>query len=89
MLYNNDYSTKTAESWEKNVFERNIKSFNKALDNDYHVDLDDGLEYNKQLMLNVKAVIAKYAAQGTPLAGLKADYLAERSIPDNIELETS
>ena len=35
-------------------------------------------------MLDVKAVVAKYAALGTPLAGLKADYLAERSIPDNI-----
>jgi hypothetical protein len=40
-------------------------------------------------MTNVKAVLAKYVALGTPLAGLKADYLAERSIPDNIELETS
>jgi len=40
-LYNSDYSTKTAEAWEKDVFEWNIKSFNHALDNDYHTDLDD------------------------------------------------
>lgn len=33
--------------------------------------------------------MAKYKTAGTPLAGLKIDYLAERSIPDNISLEAS
>lgn len=40
-------------------------------------------------MKSVKAVLADYEEKGKPLAGLKADFLAERSIPDNISLEAS
>jgi hypothetical protein len=55
LLYNNDFSTKTAEAWEKMVFERNIKSFNKAMNNDYHMEIedDDGYEYNTDLIKNL------------------------------------
>jgi len=28
--------------WERDVFERNIKTFNKAIGQDYHDELDDG-----------------------------------------------
>ena len=45
LLYNNDFTSETAETWEKDVFIRNIKSFNHALDNGYHTDLNDD-EYN-------------------------------------------
>jgi hypothetical protein len=46
LLYNNDYSTATAEAWELDVFIRNVKSFNKAMDNNWHTDLADRQEYN-------------------------------------------
>lgn len=36
LLYNNDYTSGTAEAWERDVFIRNIRSFNKALGNGYH-----------------------------------------------------
>lgn len=89
LLYNNDYSTATAEAWEKAVFIRNVKSFNKAMGKDYHTQLDDGQDYNQDLIDAVHATVRKYKAQGTDLLTLKADYLAERSIPDNISEEGS
>jgi len=46
--------------WEKNVFIRNIKSFNKAMGLDYHTKLEDGLSYNEDLIKNLTAVINKY-----------------------------
>ena len=73
------------------VFERNIKSFNKAMNNDYHMEIedDDGYEYNTELIKNLQSVVKKYEnfKGRSPIKGLKADYLAERSIPDNIKLE--
>ena len=32
--------------WEKNIFERNIKTFNKVMNQGYHDDLDDDMTYN-------------------------------------------
>jgi len=46
LLYNNDYSTSNAEEWEKQVFIRNIKSFNKAMGQDYHTEMDEGVTFN-------------------------------------------
>jgi len=49
LLSHNEYSLVTAEEWERQVFIRNVKSFNKALDNDYHTDMTgpmEGLDYN-------------------------------------------
>mmetsp|Transcript_42759 Transcript_42759/g.65718 ORF Transcript_42759/g.65718 Transcript_42759/m.65718 type:complete len:118 (+) Transcript_42759:610-963(+) len=84
LLMNSKYSSDNAASWEKDVFIRNVKSFNKALGNDYHTELDEGLEYNQELMDEVAAVLANFTSMEIPLMTLKADYLAERSIPDNI-----
>lgn len=39
LLYNNAYSAGAAADWEKDIFIRNVKSFNKALGNEYHTDL--------------------------------------------------
>ena len=89
LLNKNDFSSDNAEAWEKDVFIRNIKTFNKAMDNDYHIDLSDGQDYNNDLMNTLKATIQKYKDQGVNLITLKADYLAERSIPDNISQESS
>ena len=53
LLDHNSYSQAAAEEWEKEVFIRNIKSFNKAFNNDYHTDMDgpmDGVSYNKELI---------------------------------------
>lgn len=36
LLYNNEFTSGTAEAWERDVFIRNIRSFNKALGNGYH-----------------------------------------------------
>jgi Niemann-Pick C1 protein len=89
LLYNNDYSTKTAMEWEKNVFIRNIKSFNKAMGDEYHTQMMEGVKYNEELIDQIKRVQQKYLAQGINLMNLKADYLSERSIPDNISEESS
>lgn len=74
------------------MFIRNLKSFNKALDNDYHTDLDnyddDDKHYNEELIAAIKNVTKTYKDQGYDLKPIKADYLAERSIPDNIQQET-
>ena len=85
LLNHNAYSQYTAEEWEKQVFIRNIKSFNKALGNDYHTDLDgpeDGLGYNEDLIKELKAFLAEYQAANPTevIQPMKADYLAERSI---------
>jgi len=56
LLYNNDYSKANAESWEKSVFIRNVKSFNKAMGSDYHTKLDDGETYNFDLINELKSV---------------------------------
>ena len=84
----------TAEEWERQVFIRNVKSFNKALDNGYHTDMSgpmEGIDYNEYLIGNVTAVINQWKAAHplSPIIPLKADYLAERSIEDNIKLESS
>lgn len=96
LLQHNEYSQKSAEEWERQVFIRNVKSFNKAFDNDYHTDMtgpEEGLTYNEVLIANVKNVTETYCGEGkTSCAGfiqLKADYLAERSIQDNIVQETN
>lgn len=39
------------------MFERNVKTFNKAIGNNYHDDLDDGYTYNKDLLANLTATI--------------------------------
>lgn len=50
LLYKNDYSQANAESWEQSVFIRSVKSFNKAMGNDYHLELADGEDYNDELI---------------------------------------
>lgn len=89
MLYKNDYSNDNAKQWEKEVFERNIKTFNKAIGQGYHDDLDDGYTYNEALLKNLTATIADIKASGMKFIPVKADYLAERGIEDNIALESS
>ena len=40
LLQKNDYSIATAEEWERQVFIRNFKSFNKAMNNGYNDAMD-------------------------------------------------
>jgi hypothetical protein len=54
LLYKNDYSNDNAKKWEKDVFENNIKTFNKAIGQGYHDDLDDGESYNQELLTKLK-----------------------------------
>ena len=87
LLNQNNYSQETAEAWEAKVFIRNWKSFNKALDNGYHTDLDGptaDLDYNQDLIANIQKVLK----DNPDMIKVKGDYLAERSIEDNIVLET-
>ena len=49
LLSHNEFSLETAEEWERQVFIRNVKSFNQALGNGYHTDMTgpmEGIEYN-------------------------------------------
>jgi len=53
LLNNNKFSLNTAEEWERQVFIRNVKTFNYALGNDYHTDMDgpmEGISYNQDLI---------------------------------------
>ena len=92
LLNKNEFSLMTSEEWERQVFIRNFKSFNYALNNGYHTDMDgpmDGIDYNYPLIDAVQAVVANYTGTADELIAVKADYLAERSIADNIVLESS
>lgn len=94
LLNHNEYSQVTAEEWERQVYIRNVKSFNYALGNDYHTDMDgpmEGLDYNMNLVNNITAIVEKWNEDypEQPLKMMKADYLAERSIEDNIKLESA
>lgn len=94
LLNHNEYSLVTAEEWERQVFIRNVKSFNYALNNTYHIDMDgpmEGLDYNKKLVEEIEFIYLNWTATypDIPIELMKADYLAERSIQDNIELESS
>lgn len=91
LLNKNAFSLASAEEWERQVFIRNIKSFNYALGNDYHTDMDgpmDGLSYNATLVKQIQDYLAGLKAAEIEITLVKADYLAERSIEDNIVLET-
>lgn len=53
LLNKNDYSIVTAEEWERQVFIRNVKSFNYAMNNSYHTDMSgpmEGIDYNMELV---------------------------------------
>jgi len=94
LLNNNAYSIDTAEEWEAQVYIRNVKSFNYALDNDYHVTMDgplEGMTYNMDLVNDLRDFLADYKSKHPDevIKTMKADYLAERSIQDNIVLESS
>lgn len=81
LLNNNEYSNPIAEQWEKDVFIRNVKTFN--LFAKYHTELPDGVEdYNQTLYDNLKSVYAR--EEFSDMLTLKIDYLAERSIPDEL-----
>jgi hypothetical protein len=47
------------------------------------------MEYNTTLYDKLKEVKEKYESTGFKFIPIKVEYLAERSIPDNIELEGS
>lgn len=91
LLNKNDYSLASAEEWERQVFIRNFKSFNYAIGNDYHTDMTgpmEGIDYNYTLVDQIRGVVDYCNANNIPLITVKADYMAERSVEDNIVLET-
>lgn len=56
LINRNDYSQTTVELWEKEVFIRNVKSFNQALGNDYHTEMTgpmEGIDYNLDLISEI------------------------------------
>ena len=88
LLNNNDFQFDSASAWEKNVLIRNLKTFNKVVGT-YNIDLPDGVQYNTTLLKKLTEVYQNYTKKGTKFVPFKVDFLAERSIPDNIELEAS
>jgi len=91
LLNNNAYSYETASTWERDAFIRNIKTFNSRTN--YLVEdleLYPGMTYNQDLIKKLEEtdarVKAKYGTTGIPL---KIDYLAQRSIPDDLIEETN
>ena len=62
--------------------------------NDYHTDMtgpEDGYQYNEVLVKEIQWVVGNWTQDNPdiPIKPMKADYLAERSIEDNIKLESS
>lgn len=51
----------------------------------------EGIDYNDELIGQIRQVVADWnsAHPEEPVVPLKADYLAERSIEDNIKLESA
>lgn len=50
----------------------------------------EGLDYNQDLIDNIQMVISTWESKSSvPIKPMKADYLAERSIEDNIKLESA
>ena len=81
LLNNNEYSNPIAQQWEKEVFIKNIKTFNRFAN--YHTDLPEGVdEYNEELYKQLKSVYED--PNFSEIITLKIDYLAERSIPDQL-----
>jgi Niemann-Pick C1 protein len=81
LLNNNDYSNPIAEQWEKEVFIKNVKTFNQFAD--YQTELPKGLDdYNTTLYKQLESVYNQ--TDNSEMLKLKIDYLAERSIPDQL-----
>ena len=55
----------------------------------YNTDLPENVTYNEPLRKILTEVYNNYTKSGFKWTAFKADFLAERSIPDNIELEAS
>jgi|LauGreDrversion4_2_1035121.scaffolds.fasta_scaffold61963_1 hypothetical protein len=73
------------------VFIRNLKTFNKVV-GDYNTDLPEALKeegYNKELAAKLAETYLRYINDGFKFVPFKIDFLADRSIPDNIEEEAS
>jgi len=93
LLNNNAYSYETAREWELQSFIRNIKTFNKYFN--YVVeDLSQypGLEYNQDLLDKLKETdqrIQKLYPEHKDYKPMRVDYLAMRSIPDDLTEETN
>jgi hypothetical protein len=84
LLNRSTYSEYLSADWEKEVFFRNVKSFNYAMGTNYNVNFDgplSGLSYNFDLVY----AIQNYTSQNPNLIKLKADCIAERSFDDNID----
>ena len=67
---------------------RNLKTLNKVVGT-YNTDLPENVTYNEELLKILTQVYNNYTQQGFKWTAFKADFLAERSIADNIELEAS
>ena len=81
LLNNNEYSNPIAQQWEKEVFIKNIKTFNRFAN--YRTDLLEGAdEYNEELYKQLKSIYEDPSF--SEIITLKIDYLAERSIPDQL-----
>jgi hypothetical protein len=88
LLNNNAYQSDSASAWELNVFIRNLKTFNLVLGT-YNTDMPEGVEKNQELFDVLNETYYRYKASGVKFVPVKADFLSERSIPDNIKEEAS
>ena len=56
LINRNAYSQSSVEEWERQVFVKNVKSFNQALNNGYHNEMTktmSGEEYNEVLIADI------------------------------------
>lgn len=83
LLNNNEYQFESANEWEKQVFISNIKTFNKVFG--YNSELLEGTQYNQTLLETLSTIKKKCEDDKFTFIPIKIEYLAERSVPDNIE----
>lgn len=80
LLNNNDYTNPAAAAWEKDVYENYTQIFNKYFDGDINMDYE--------LHRQIDAAQKEFADKGKVIP-LHVDYLAERSISDQLDEQNS
>ena len=76
LLNNNDYTNPAAAAWEKDVYENYTQIFNKYF--------DDGFNSEYELHRQMDEIKKNFSSKGE-VVPLHVDYLAERSISDQLD----
>jgi len=82
LLNNNKYTNPLAEIWEKDVFNKYLQEFNDVFDG-------DSIRPVSESDTKLQKVIKKVYADHPNLLPVEVSFMAERSIPDNLQQQNS